>query len=96
MPFEDVQFDSHRISAKGFNCMATKLCVWGNSLGARIPKWVVERTAVRPGDYLYITVNDSGEIIIRPVKPRDVHPGYAQATSKGTTKTVKPTVEEKW
>lgn len=76
--------------------MATKLCVWGNSLGARLPKWVVERTAVRPGDYLYITVNDAGEIVIRPVKQRDVHPGYAQAGSKGTTKTKVPTVKEKW
>ena len=76
--------------------MASKLCMWGNSLGVRLTKHVAEVTGVQAGDYLYITVNDSGEIIIRPVKPRDVHPGYAQATSKGTTKTVKPTVEEKW
>lgn len=76
--------------------MTTKLCVWGNSLGVRLPKYVVERTGVHPGDYLLITVNDAGEIVIRPVKPRDIHPGYAQARSKGTTKTKVPTVEEKW
>lgn len=76
--------------------MASKLCVWGNSLGVRLPKYVADVTGVQPGDYLYITVNDSGEIVIRPVKQRDVHPGYAQVGSKGTTKTVTPTVEEKW
>ena len=76
--------------------MASKLCVWGNSLGVRLPKHIADVTGVQPGDYLYITVNDFSEIVIRPVKPRDVHPGYAQATSKGMTKTVKPTVEEKW
>ncbi len=76
--------------------MASKLCVWGNSLGVRLPKYVVERTGVHPGDYLFITVNDAGEIVIRPVKPRDVHPGYAQVGTKGTTKTVLPIVEEKW
>jgi len=76
--------------------MASKLCVWGNSLGVRLPKYVAEVANVQAGDRLYITVNDAGEILIRPVKPRDVHPGYAQAESKGTTKAVVPRVEEKW
>ena len=76
--------------------MASKLCVWGNSLGARLPKYVVERSGVQAGDYLFITVNDDGEIIIRPVKPRAIHSGYARAGSKATTKAEVPTVEEKW
>lgn len=76
--------------------MTTKLCVWGNSLGVRLPKYVAERSGVRPGDYLFITVNDDGEIVIRPVKPRDIHPGYARAGSKATTKAEVPTAEEKW
>lgn len=79
--------------------MTTKLCVWGNSLGVRLPKYVVERTAVQAGDYLFITVNDSGEIVIRPVKPRDVHPGYAPVGKRSKAKSVVPTdaeVEEKW
>jgi len=57
--------------------MPSKLCVWGNSLGVRLPQYVVERTGVQAGDYLFIHLNAAGEIVIRPVKPRDVHPGYA-------------------
>ncbi len=76
--------------------MASKLCIWGNSLGVRLPKYIAEVANVQAGDHLYITVNDAGEIVIRPVKPRDVHPGYAQAGSKRTAKTVVPAVEEKW
>lgn len=78
--------------------MTTKLCVWGNSLGVRLPKYVVERTGVHPGDYLFITVNDNSEIIIRPVKPRDVHPGYAPVGKKAKAKNVAPTDAEveKW
>ena len=79
--------------------MTTKLCVWGNSLGVRLPKYVVERTAVQPGDYLFITVNDAGEIVIRPVKPRDMHPGYAPVGKTVKTKSVVPTdaeAAEKW
>ena len=76
--------------------MASKLCVWGNSLGIRLPKYVAEVANVQAGDHLYITVNDAGEILIRAVKPRGVNPGYAQTGSKGTTKTVAPKVEEKW
>lgn len=78
--------------------MTTKACMWGASLGVRLPKYVVERTGVRPGDYLFITVNDDGEIIIRPVKPRDVHPGYAPVGRKTTPKSVVPTDAEveKW
>lgn len=76
--------------------MASKLCVWGNSLGVRLPKYVAEVAKVEAGDHLYITVNDAGEIFIRAVKPRGVNPDYAQPGSKGTTKTAAPRVEEKW
>ncbi len=79
--------------------MTTKLCVWGNSLGVRLPKYVVERSGVRPGDYLYITVNDDGEIIIRPVKPRAIHPGYGTTAKKAKAKSVVPNdpeVTEEW
>lgn len=76
--------------------MTTKLCVWGNSLGVRLPKYVADVANVQAGDHLYITVNDAGEILLRAVKPRDAHPGYARSGSKGTKKTVVPPVEEKW
>jgi antitoxin component of MazEF toxin-antitoxin module len=61
------------------NCeglMPSKLCKWGNSLGVRLPQYVVERSGVRAGDYLFIRLTDSGEIVVRPVKPRDVHAAF--------------------
>ena len=57
--------------------MPSKLSKWGNSLGVRLPSYVAERAGLRNGDYLYITLMDSGDIVIRPVKQVDVHPGYA-------------------
>ena len=79
--------------------MTTKLCIWGNSLGVRLPKHVAEVSGVHAGDYLYITVSDDGAIIIRPVKPRDVHPAYARTGAKVKSKGAVPTeaeVQEKW
>ena len=61
--------------------MPTKLCTWGNSLGVRLPKYVVERTGMRPGDYLFISLTDAGDIVIRPVKAREIHPAYAPVDS---------------
>ena len=54
--------------------MTTKLCVWGNSLGVRLPKYVVERTAVQPGDYLFITV--------KKAKAKSVVPTDAEVEEK--------------
>lgn len=48
--------------------MATKLNRWGNSLGLRLPQYVVERAGLVAGDHLYIRLLDSGEIMIRSVK----------------------------
>lgn len=56
--------------------MSTKLCKWGNSLGLRLPKYVAERTGLQAGDYVFIRLLDSGEIMVRPVKEREAV-GYA-------------------
>ena len=66
--------------------MPTKLCKWGNSLGVRLPQYVVERTGVRPGDYLFIRLTDAGDIVIKAVKPRDVHQGYLPDDSPPTVR----------
>ncbi len=60
--------------------MPTKLCKWGNSLGLRLPQYVIERTGLRPGDYLFVRLTDAGDIVIRPVKERDVHAGSQRTT----------------
>lgn len=51
--------------------MAT-VSAWGNSLGLRLPKYVTERTAIRAGDQVYVRLLDSGEILVRVVKARDI------------------------
>lgn len=76
--------------------MPTKLCKWGNSLGVRLPKYVVERTGLRPGDYLFIRLTDAGDIVIRPVAARDIPSGYQSDDAALVTKSAIPTEVEVW
>lgn len=56
--------------------MSVKLCKWGNSLGLRLPKYVTERVGLTAGDYVFVRLLDSGEIMVRPVKAKAVPLGY--------------------
>ena len=56
--------------------MPSKLCKWGNSLGLRVPQHIAERASLRAGDYMYVRLMDSGDIVIRPVSARDIPAGY--------------------
>lgn len=76
--------------------MASKLCKWGHSLGLRVPQHIVERASLRAGDYLYIRLMDSGDIVIRAVNEREVHAGYVTDESPSTIKNKGPAAEEKW
>lgn len=58
--------------------MPSKLCMWGNSHGVRLPKYIIERTGLKVGDYLYVRL-EAGEIVIRPVRACDEPAGYAAA-----------------
>ena len=57
-----------------------KLCVWGNSLGVRLPSHIAEITGVKAGDELNVRVADSGVIEITPAKLRK-SPGFAGAVA---------------
>ncbi|WP_371929819.1 AbrB/MazE/SpoVT family DNA-binding domain-containing protein [Uliginosibacterium sp. 31-16] len=57
-----------------------KLCVWGNSLGVRLPSHVAEMTGVRAGDELNVRVSDAGIIEITPAKLRKT-PTFARASA---------------
>lgn len=70
--------------------MPVKLCRWGNSHGIRVPAHVLERTGLCAGDFLYIRVADSGEIVIKPVKVRDIPAGFQSLSGSA-----KPKSEEK-
>jgi len=47
--------------------MPTKLCLWGHSLGLRIPSAIAQVAGLRAGSYLEVRLLDSGEIRLRPV-----------------------------
>ena len=74
--------------------MTTKLAKWGNSLGLRLPKYVEERLAIGPGDYVFVTVTDANEIVVRPVKQREAHPGYAPLKSTSKVKKIDDEVDD--
>lgn len=74
--------------------MPTKLCKWGNSMGLRLPQYVIERTGLRPGDYLFVRLTDAGDIVVRPVKEREIHTGYAVDDAPQKLKHRPPTDEE--
>ncbi|WP_411859791.1 AbrB/MazE/SpoVT family DNA-binding domain-containing protein [Cupriavidus pauculus] len=60
------------------SCIATstKLNRWGNSLGLRLPQHIVECAGLAAGDYLYIRLLDSGEIMIRAGKAENAPREY--------------------
>jgi antitoxin MazE len=49
--------------------MNTKLSKWGNSLAIRIPASIIESSVLQQGDSFSITVADSGQIILEPLRP---------------------------
>lgn len=67
--------------------MPSKLCKWGNSLGLRVPQHIAERASLRAGDYMFIRLMDSGDIVIRPVSARDIPAGYIPDDAPLKTKT---------
>ncbi|GAB7541412.1 AbrB/MazE/SpoVT family DNA-binding domain-containing protein [Cupriavidus sp. 8B] len=69
--------------------MPAKLNCWGNSIGFRRPQYVVERTGLAAGDYLYIRLPNSGEITIRPVKT-----GNVQAATVTTLAEARPSAAD--
>ena len=50
--------------------MPTKLCKWGNSIGLRIPRNVVDCGALKSGDEMHVRLLDTGDILVRTVKPQ--------------------------
>ena len=56
--------------------MPTKLARWGNSLGLRIGRQIAECASLKVGDQMYVRVLDSGDILVRAVRPRAIPAGY--------------------
>lgn len=76
--------------------MVVTLNSWGNSIGCRLPKYVIEHSGLRAGDSVYIRLNDAGDIVIRPVKMHADPAGITLDDSPTKFKSGMPTVEEQW
>lgn len=74
--------------------MPTKLCKWGHSLGIRVPQHIAERASLRAGDYMYVRLMDSGDIVIRPVSARAIPAGYLPSDGASISKSEVLTEEE--
>ncbi len=47
--------------------MGVQLSKWGNSLGVRLPKLVVEQAQLRVGDQVEVSVAETGQVLLTPV-----------------------------
>lgn len=56
--------------------MATRLNRWGNSVGLRLPAYILERTGLRAGDSVFVRLTDAGDIVCRPAVQRPVAEEY--------------------
>ncbi len=70
-----------------------KLCKWGNSLGLRVPAYVADCAHLKAGDQLSVRLLDSGDILVRPMKPRN---GGGNAFAESAPPEVAPVKQEVW
>ena len=76
--------------------MPVRLCRWGNSLGLRISSYIVHCAHLKSGDFMEIRILDNGDIVIRPVKPRNGGGSIARVDDPPKESTVKNDVPDKW
>ena len=70
-----------------------KLSRWGNSIGMRLPRNVVETVNLKEGDEILVRVLDSGNILVMPISER---PGAAVSGGGKAACSPAKKVPEKW
>ena len=70
-----------------------RLCKWGNSVGFRIPKAVLESAQLGPGDECLCRTLDNGAILVTPIRKR---PGSVVSGSDKVACSPAKEVAEKW
>lgn len=50
---------------------------WGNSLGLRVPIFIIKKAGIQPGEEYEVTITDKGAIIFSPIK--DPQAGWQEA-----------------
>ena len=73
--------------------MPVRLCRGGNSLGLRISSYIVHCAHWEAGDFMDVRLLDSGDVLIRPVKPRS---GGGSITPETSQSEVRPAKKEVW
>lgn len=76
--------------------MPTKLNRWGNSLSLRLPQHIVESAGLAAGDYLYLRLLDSGEIMIRTAKLGKVPAEYRHVVEESEHLAQRAEAELEW
>lgn len=71
-----------------------KLSRWGNSLGVRIPAHVAQRAAMREGDEINVRLLDSGEVLMRVARARDIPAVFRPMVGDGVPAAAKPLTDE--
>ena len=70
-----------------------KLSRWGNSIGMRLPRNVVETVNLKEGDEILVRVLDSGNILVTPIRTR---PGAAVSDGDKVARSPAKEGPEKW
>ena len=59
-----------------------KITRWGHSIGLRLPCEVAQAAGLKPRDYVYVRLLDSGDSRVRPVK--NVQPAHPPTSTSET------------
>ena len=73
--------------------MPTKLCKWGNSLGLRISSYIVDCAQWQAGDAMEVRLLDNGDVLVRPVKPRN---GGGRVATECVQAEARPVEKDVW
>jgi antitoxin MazE len=70
-----------------------RLTRWGHSIGLRLPCEVAQAAGLKPGDYVYVRLLDSGDIRVRPAG--HLQPAFSEG-EEGAAADKNPAVATKW
>ena len=76
--------------------MPTRLRYWWNSLSLRISSYIVDCAHLSDGDTMSVRLQDNGDIVVRPVKPRNGGGSIAREDGPPKEPPAKKDVPDKW
>ena len=70
-----------------------KISKWGNSLGVRIPAHIAERAALHVNDECVLRLLDSGEVLMRIARAREIPAKFLPLQGDGVPEAAKPVTD---